>query len=117
MRDLTEEELKLAPDWATHYYAFDNGAIQFESEYLYARVSAATGILGCEQCNKDYGISGVPIPFDITKHEFSDDFTYFDFESRIVEGVVIVDGGINKDDVVAIARALGVTGDDLKAAN
>lgn len=52
-------------------------------------------------------------PFDITKHEFSDDFTYFDFELCKDEGIVIVDGGINKNDVIAIAKALGVTGDDL----
>lgn len=65
-------------------------------------------------------------PFDITKHEFSD----LDLSMRIDDvdrGVLTIkyfdnyhdlddsaDSTINKDDAIAIAKALGVTGEDLK---
>lgn len=129
MRELTEEELKLAPAWETHYYAFDNGTIQYESADLYVRFFKTTGRFGVEQCNKEYGIAGVAIPrkpFDITKHEFGDtawpvneinpEQGYVEFFNQ---DTVTSDGDydghtIYKDDAIAVAKALGVTWDDLK---
>ena len=121
MRELTEDELALAPDWATHYYAFDSGTIQYESADLYVRFFKKTGRFGVERCNKEYGISGVVIPrkpFDITKHEFVD----LEIGQAEINGdgiqLNMVDNSrpaiIYKRDVIAIAKALGVTAEDLE---
>lgn len=119
MRDLTEEELKLKPDWATHYWIHDN-KIMFESEAYFQLLG--DGVLGCRYSNAAGYVSShaeefSKKPFDITKHEFSDweissaDFEHDEFTLRFFEVNAI---HLNKDDAIAIAMALGVTGEDLK---
>lgn len=125
MRELTEEELKLAPDWATHYF------IDELDDALYA---------GLSKDGKYYSVwwfgLSLPIeyvddidgyvtiskkPFDITKHEWSDTSVKevrlfrdgsIDIQSNLVG--VEVQISIYKQDAIAIAKALGVTAEDLK---
>lgn len=58
-------------------------------------------------------------PFDITQHEWSD-ITMQGYEAaKCANGSIILNGSskskvINKKDGIAIARALGVTAEDLK---
>lgn len=129
MRDLTDEELALAPDWATHYIAFDNGEILFESNTKYCLYDSIQkkfhGIVGC------LNVSGesVPInrkPFDITQHKWSDEakdcHIYFYNPSWVGKGlqVVIPDVNGNENDAVlirehaiAIARHFKLKAEDL----
>lgn len=117
MRDLTEEELKLAPEWATHYYIYADGDILFESKEMYQ-------MLGFTSVIKDIPNVSIEcatiIRFDISNYKFSD---------KEVKSARLVDGGDylkttlsntsfntlmhNKDDAIAIAKALGVTAEDL----
>lgn len=72
----------------------------------------------CDSCGSPCRINETVKPFDITKHEFSSvsvscafldcDYLNFNFKSKV--------GGffVGKDDAIAIATALGVTGEDLK---
>lgn len=115
MRDLTEEELKLAPDWATHYIVDSFDDVVYQSENLFwwvnliSPVSHNNMIEGAVEITKK--------PFDITKHDFSDweissaDFEYDEFTLRFFEVNAI---HLNKDDAIAISKALGVAGEDLK---
>ena len=122
MRGLTEEELKLAPDWATHYYAYADGDILFECDTKCTLYIKGSGfMLKTEKC-KGVCLESVPLnnkPFDINKHEFSDS----DLSATIENGELsigieldsyIAYSKLNKSDAIAIARALDVTGDDLK---
>ena len=59
-------------------------------------------------------------PFDITKHEFSD--LNFKTKAYVSDGELIIGASeyeipcfcANKNDAIAIAKALGVTAEDLK---
>lgn len=126
MRELTKEELKLAPDWATHYHANHNESILFECHYQYCLYEKGAGLtvpVGCFGVCKE----SKPIPkkpFDITKHEFDDpawsinevnaEHGYIDFYNH----ETCTDDGdheshsINKDDAIAITKALGATAED-----
>lgn len=48
---------------------------------------------------------------DTTKHDLSEQDFYF---ALLEDGIMVVDGHINKQDAIAIAKALGVTAEDLK---
>ena len=130
MRDLTEEELKLAPEWATHY----------DSDYIKAHpvklcffndLQAVNvfknGVVG-EPYFNEVGISDsdreLPIrkTFDISEHEFSCEsvkackpsWVGDDLQISILDGdFTHHDAVINKQDVIAMAKALGVTAKDL----
>ena len=117
MRDLTEEELKLAPEWATHYLIDDvYGFVIYESEDLCWWLDLDNPIDNYTfDANESKPINRRS--FDISEHEFGD-----------TVGLVELDGGeltlncgtgnnyvdLRKDDAIAIAKALGVIGDDLK---
>ena len=74
---------------------------------------ACGGVISCTE-SEDVEVKK---PFDITKHDFSDweissaDFEYGEFTLRFFEVNAI---HLNKQDAIAIAKALGVTGEDLK---
>lgn len=119
MRDLTAEELALAPEWATHYIV-DSGddSIIYENAFLCwwrgldNPIDNAVGFGEME----NRPITGRE--FDITQHEWSDNRISFAFDD---DGLLVeIDGDfyecakINKKDGVAIAKALGVTAEDLK---
>jgi hypothetical protein len=119
MRDLTEEELALAP-WATHYKVDDCDDVLFESEdYCQWLID---GVLKVKLDNFDISSDAIKItrkPFDITKHEWSD-ITMAGYEAaKCANGSIILNGSsktkvINKQDGIAIANALGLTAGDLK---
>jgi hypothetical protein len=124
MRDLTEEELKLAPEWATHYNLFDEarGRVLFSCHERFVILDSDGGVFekgsieeGYNPCLDD---SDAPIlKFDISEHEFSD----AEIECVPAEGnkllLVNYSGDnsalLDKPDAIAIAKALGVTGEDL----
>lgn len=134
MRDLTQEEIDLAPDWSTHYSVFDDGDIMFESDEFYMWLFVSGDMSIKEHCNEMEPESR-PIPrkpFDISEHEFSDGgiaintvnhvkgqplSIYMPDEYYSVEsgrcGRFEVEFTLNKADAIAIAKALGVTGGDL----
>ena len=119
MRDLTEEELKLAPDWATHYWVHD-GKVMFESVDLFQLLNNRE--LTDSYSNDSGYITSFAVeikrkPFDIGEYYFS---------SSNINGCIVDCGFLNlsfsvsergcffdKDDAIAIAKALGVTGEDL----
>lgn len=127
MRDLTEEELKLAPDWAVKFDFFNGELIymsdvigNYEGKPMYRFLDVKHNIeeVGVEG---DYDLCTRLIPskpFDIPKHEFSEGLSISNMCESKVE-VEFKDNDCNyvplhKDDVIAIAKLLGVTGEDLK---
>ena len=72
MRELTEEELKLAPDWAAHYFIDVS-----DDTPIYQSINLLWWVGLCEPVASNRMDDGaVEInrnPFDITKHEWSDD--------------------------------------------
>ena len=122
---LTDEKIaELAPEWATHY--FSNGkVILFESasflafyyieDKVFSRISSqlADGI-----SKNSKPIPRKPKPFDITQHEFSDAMANLKAMKSERGDVVIRIGSswifLDKADSIAIAKALGVTCEDLK---
>lgn len=131
MRDLTEEELKLAPAGCDHYNIID-GEVYF-TDVLGIDVFDIDGyeINNCIMDNKVF-VKSRPLPkkpFDISEHEFSDKDLVASIDGETIELEVTYQqwGGhingyseeektvnINKQDAIAIAKALGVTAEDLK---
>lgn len=123
MRDLTKEELKFAPDWATHYSVNTSSnwiSVCFFNERR--AVNLIDGKIGGVYFN-EFGIEDgdreiVRVkPFDITKHEWSDcdiqreiESGYIRFKSQSECDEFVVE----KDDAVAMALHFGVTAEDLK---
>lgn len=133
MRELTEEELKLAPEWATHYYAYSGGDILFECEYKNALYSEILGFMWREMLSTGICDRSEPLPkkpFDISEHKFSDSKLNFDgfsdgalvLSAEYEQWVGDLNGysleelpiNVNKDDAIAIAKHFGLTAEDLK---
>ena len=123
MRDLTEEELKLAPDWATHYDT--DFMVAYPVKVTFIDEDRAVDLFQNDNLGDIYdnnlGIRKedrlIVKPFDITKYEFGDTIQHFEsYGSEL--SLYCVDGfrhvELYKDDAIAIAKALGVTGEDLK---
>lgn len=112
MRDLTAEELALAPEWATHYIVDVDDDVLFESETYFLWL--VNGVLKVKGDNDELSIDAVEIkrkPFDITQHELNDHLT--ELESGNL-GVNDCGWIIDKERAITIAKALGVTAEDLK---
>jgi len=127
MRELTEEELKLAPEWATHYFAYRDGDILFESDSkstLYS--SQLNGMLPVIETSGACSKSKLfrPSFCDASKYAFSDNRLSFSggtFDACIdacdcCDGTVaeVVNFDFNKDDAIAIAKHFCLTAEDLK---
>lgn len=117
VRDLTAEELALAPEWATHYKVDDDGDVLFESEDYYQWL--VNGALDFEVINNVISFDAIKITekqFDITHHEWSDVIAEIEPESG--HTLVIKSHGswlsFDKNDVIAMAKDRGVTAEDLK---
>ena len=121
MGELTEEELKLAPDWA-FYYVTDGEDILFVDR-KYRKACWLTKDFGLEDCfsytdELDYllesGVMEIPqYPFDITKHEVVDQ----GYVGVKIDGDIYVKRKgftINKDSSIAIAKHFSLTSEDLK---
>lgn len=119
MRDLTEEELALAPSWATHYIVDSDDSIIYESVSLCWWCGLGKPIdntLGFGKM-KNRPITGRES--DITQHEWSDCdlvFNRLDIDCNIHLDSTDVDCGIfiNKTDAIAIAKHFKLTAEDLK---
>ncbi|AVM33035.1 hypothetical protein [Pseudoalteromonas phage PHS3] len=109
MRNLTEDELKLAPDWATHYIVDSDGSIIYESEKLCWWVGRREPLdnEGSFGNSSNRAIN----TFNITQHEVANHITVLENGELGVFGSGWI---IDKVRAVAIAKALGVTGEDLK---
>ncbi len=124
-RQLTQEELNLAPEWATHYAVM---VVSGRVVYLDLDNCKMTMV---SMIDKGYGPINYggffrkgeiqPIPrkaFDISTMEFNDD--------RIIDVDLFSDGTVeinmdsglscelSKNELVLIAKALGVTAEDFK---
>lgn len=128
MRELTEEELKLAPSWTTHYIVDSHDDVIYESTDLCWWEGLETPI---DNYTFDE-MRNAPItrkPFDISEHEFGDDIEFDELLDEEITLAVSYEqwGGhingysteyklisISKEDTIAIAKVLGVTGEDLK---
>lgn len=118
MRDLTPEELKLAPEWATHYFIYADGGVLFESKDMYQMVGLPSVIKDIPNIS----IECAPIiRFNISNYKFSD--------KQVKRVRVINDGEClvtmlfntslniithNRDDAIAIAKHFRLTCEDLK---
>lgn len=73
----------------------------------------------CDLCGSPSRARKAAKPFDITKHEFSDGDACIDYvntskDKLIIETSIHTPVILNKKDSIAIAKALGVTAEDLK---
>lgn len=124
MRGLTEAELNLAPDWATHYYFYNSDALSivFENEVRFQSYCVKTGVFSCigvRQSRTSKRAKQVPKKhFDIAEHEFLESDIQL---AEIVGGKLrlhLMSGDLpyvdqSKKDAIAIAKAMGVTAKDL----
>jgi len=121
MRDLTEEELKLAPDWAIMYSITSSDNIRFHDECIFCLCNghAVSDVVSASTKNFSTRMI-IRKPFDITKHEFND-FKVLDAEVPVNKRKLRLNfdsldfhyADLSKDDAIAIAKALGVTAKDL----
>ena len=120
MRELTKEEIKLAPSWATHYEIIGD-VLTFVSEFHYEHYVDGVG-QGVRAHRHGIDEDSFLIPrksFDISEHEFNDiDILrvnlFGDKVSIVMDADAVVSAELSKKDIIAIAKALGVTGEDLK---
>ena len=123
MRDLTEEELKLAPDWATHYFIMGADRALFVDKEN--RKASDLDMIKSNTCPASYSnwFDDLDLcelkpkkPFNITKHEFGGTVGFVECDGSELTlnctGCNYVE--LYKDDAIAIAKSLGVTGEDLK---
>lgn len=121
MEELSNKEKELAPEWVAYFLPDDND-ILFVSKcktracWLVEDLELESGVdlqdefeTTSDTLDKliDQCLDGL---FDITEHEVYDHISVFDADNLVVEDAKWI---INKDRAVAIAKALGVTGDDL----
>ena len=126
MRELTEEEFKLAPNWATHYNVFDESRcrIVFSCHERFQILNSDGSLFdegfieeGFDSCLEG---TDVEIPkFNKTDHGLSD--------SDICK-IEVIDGNLRlylmsndisyiectRDDSISIAKHFGLTSEDLK---
>jgi len=105
MRELTQQEIDNAPEWATHYKVVKSVTLQNHPVIFVACEDEAASIYNYEPVPRK--------PFDISEHEFSDKDIFnhfitkdksrinFDFDSDLMPSDTI---GFNKDDAIAIAK-------------
>lgn len=113
MRDLTKEELKLSPDWATHYFIDVDDDVIYESVSLCWWKSLDNPMKNYTfNMRKNKAINWKP--FDISEYQSPSmreiDQPYIDC---VDSELLIVIGKVDKGWAIAIAKALGVTAKDL----
>lgn len=115
MRDLTPDEIKAAPDWATHYVT-DDACLRWSDHSHFQWVGGHK-----MEHNNYFIIQPVPIPrkeFDISEHEFSEGgisvISVDVDDDRLTLCVGHSEGDFTKKDIAAMAKALKLTPEDLK---
>lgn len=119
MRDLTEEELKVAPEGFDEYGFNRSGQVFFFNRKLgCAVIEGIDEVLNLSPSHYAFD-ECKPIKrkqLDITQHEWSDVIAEIETDSG--HTLVIKSHGswlsFDKDDVIAMARDRGVTAEDLK---
>jgi len=118
MRELTPEEIKNAPDWATHYL-IRGTVFMWESEDSWSHYEA-------KRVMQNHGLATAakPIPhkeFDISAYEFSDNdilsvelqesvsdsHVYFEFKREVDQLFH------SRNDIIAMAKSVKLTASDL----
>lgn len=104
MRELTQQEIDNAPDWATHYYVMGGGNLMYESLEFWSFAGVAT-------VNPNLGIasSSKPItrkPFDIGEYDDETDGIHPNDSPciEIIDGELRVSGIIQECHAIAIAK-------------
>ena len=119
-RQLTQEEIDIAPEWATHYLVGEYNDILFQSDDYFQRLE--DGLLNVKVTQVTSGISrkAQPIPrkaFDISEYKFtSGDINIIHDDGGLfieVDSDRSLFAEIKKCDAIAIAKALGVKPEDL----
>ena len=121
MRDLTQNEIDNAPEWATRYAIVANDICYVDDKYWI--VLGTDGVSMKEKMLLDNPRSHEytkPIPrkeFDITSYEFDDKFNIMILEvnddSSVSLDVDTVDTYITKQDAIALAKHFKLTANDL----
>ena len=125
MRELTEEELKLAPCWATHYInkCFIVVFLSNHLRQIFIKEGSYFNRLTSNYDGLDGALKMPSKQFDITKHEWSDcrnlkcigkdkGLETVCFEVSVFNGLAYFD--LDKDDAIAIAKHFCLTAEDLK---
>lgn len=126
MRDLTKEELKLAPEWVTEYLIGSSTDVAYFISPASNKMMLNIGkreVMDFDSLYREDELRPIHRNhFDITEHEFSCENFKACKPSWIGDDlqVEIIDSDfthhealLNKTDAIAIAKALGVTGKDL----
>lgn len=115
MRDLTDEELALAPEWADSYFTNLNGyLIYFDTKSGDAQIFGSDHIIR-ELPSEHYSFKKCrPLkPFDITQHEWS---YFINVEARHDQSKIELESywcQFDRDDAIAIAKHFNLKAEDL----
>lgn len=117
MRDLTEEELALAPEWATHYSFTSFDVLCFVD--IKNKIVTSIEAIKRGECPISCGnwFEGVDLPeihrkpFDITQHNLNDHLTELESGNLSVNDCGWI---IDKERAIAIAKHFKLTAEDLK---
>jgi len=119
-RPLTQKEIDLAPEWATHYFVTFHGDVTFEND-RFAQILCGLVLQVKYECN-GLCISSTPIPrkpFNIESVEWSDvsDVMRVSYDDGKIF-TEFYDSSLGfyetKRDIINKAKALGITPEDLK---
>ena len=120
MRDLTPDEIKAAPDWATHYTIVDDthilweSAPTFESDAITRHTTHPVQSIGLVP-DRIIPMVYLPIPrkeFDISE-AWNDDDAFDCYLDGTDEEKLIIDGEVNKRRAIFIAKHFKLTASDL----
>lgn len=117
MRDLTDAELALAPEWSDRYSITSGNNVRFHDDDMFCLCNGfAISDVAAADAEK-FQTRPIPRkPFDITQHEWSCGSFYsskVNGDSVILEGDYCVDYTVNKSDAIAIAKHFKLKAEDL----
>lgn len=122
MRDLTAEELALAPKWANRYFIKHGRDVYFISSTHFRAVLIGVNdkpfsiSQGCIELANSMSIPLIKKPFDITKHNWNGvDFEGVDSDGDISlsQSYYVDSFYISKRDAIALAKHFNLTAEDL----
>jgi hypothetical protein len=124
MRELTEEELKLAPEWAYMYSLTSNNMVRFHNDFMFCLCNGyvITNVACAEPKYFNTRLINKKT-FDATKHEFSDQRISFNGTLDVDIGFGCCGDSVSevrncdfsREDAIEIAKIFNLTEKDLKA--
>lgn len=127
MRDLTQEEIDNAPEWATHYMICNDDRARYKGLSLGGDSHNYQTMGNLLVLTMSYGYKSIPVKdFDINSHSFGEKQWYIDGKVEPQEELAICDDKlfddyavhyefiINKEDAAALAKHFKLTVEDLK---